>query len=127
MYKISIPTSVEEVKKGALFDSYGLKKIRFEGKYTKANEKIFERIQRPQGMPQTYEPPQHFMGSAITESCSRQIIDFNSFTKIEISVPIGCLGIYRFETIYENYPHNEYSSYGYGMDRTFVICEDGKE
>ena len=127
LYKISIPTSVEEVKKGALFDSYGLKKIRFEGKYTKANEKIFERIQRPQGMPQTYEPPQHFMGSAITESCSRQIIDFNSFTKIEISVPIGCLGMYRFETIYENYPHNEYSSYGYGMDRTFVICEDGKE
>ena len=38
-----------------------------------------------------------------------------------------CCEMYKFETIYENYPHDEYGSYGYGMDRTFVLSDDGRE
>ncbi len=125
--KIIIPASVKEIKRGSLFDCYELRKIRFEGKYTKANEKIFERIQRPIGIPKAYESPHHFMGSTISESYGRENVDFSSFTKIEISVPYGCSENFKFETIYETHPHDEYSSYGYGMDRTFVISEDGRE
>ena len=110
-----------------MFDCYELRKIRFEGKYTKANEKMFERIQRPLSIPKAYESPHHFMGSTISESYGRENIDFSSFTKIEISVPYGCSEMYKFETIYENYPHDEYGSYGYGMDRTFVLSDDGRE
>lgn len=125
--KIIIPASVKEIKRGSLFDCYELRKIRFEGKYTKANEKMFERIQRPLSIPKAYESPHHFMGSTISESYGRENIDFSSFTKIEISVPYGCSEMYKFETIYENYPHDEYGSYGYGMDRTFVLSDDGRE
>ena len=50
-------------------------------------------------------------------------MDFETFTKIEISIPCGCYEIFKFDTIYDDDLHNEHSSYGYGMDRTFIVKE----
>ena len=126
LYKISIPASVEVVQKGSFFDCDELGKLRFEGENTKANEKIFERIKRPLDIPNAYESPHHLMGSTITESYGRENIDFNSFKKIEINVPLGCADNYSFATIYDDDLDNDHSWYGYGMDRTFIVKEDGK-
>lgn len=125
--KISIPESVEEVQKGSFFDCFELRKIRFEGKKTKANEKMFERIQRPLSIPKPYESPHHFMGSTISCSGKRVNIDFNSFTKIEIEVPYRCSEFFKFSYIYDEDIRNEHSFYGYGMDRTFIVKEYEKE
>lgn len=125
--KISIPASVDEVKTGALFDTYELRKIRVEGGRTKANEKIFERIKRPIGIPKAYESPHQIMGSTICESYGRENLDFNSFTKIEIICPSGYSDSFSFAPIYNNDLLNTHESYGYGMDRAFILKEDGKE
>ena len=125
--KISIPESVEEVQKGSFFDCFELRKIRFEGKETKANEKMFERIKRSLDIPNPYEAPYQFMGSTISEYFGREDMDFESFTKIEISIPCGCFDNLKFDTIYDDDLHNEHSSYGYGMDRTFIVKEYEKE
>ncbi len=125
--KISIPESVEEVQKGSFFDCFELRKIRFEGKKTKANEKMFERIKRSLDIPNPYEAPYQFMGSTISEYFGREDMDFESFTKIEISIPCGCFDNLKFDTIYDDDLHNEHSSYGYGMDRTFIVKEYEKE
>ncbi len=125
--KISIPESVEEVQKGSFFDCFELRKIRFEGKKTKANEKMFERIKRALDIPNPYEAPYQFMGSTIDENFGREDMDFESFTKIEISIPCGCFDNLKFDTIYDDDLHNEHSSYGYGMDRTFIVKEYEKE
>ena len=89
-----------------------LKRFMREKKYSIAYDKD------PSGMPRF---------KLVTAVSGRENIDFSSFTKIEISVPYGCSEMYKFETIYENYPHDEYGSYGYGMDRTFVLSDDGRE
>lgn len=125
--KISIPAYVDEVKTGALFDTYELKKIRFERGRTKANEKIFERIKRPTSIPKAYESPHQIMGSTICESYGRENLDFNSFTKIEIICPSGYSDSFSFAPIYNNDLLNTHESYGYGMDRAFILKEDGKE
>ncbi len=125
--KIIIPASVDEVKMGALFDTYELRKIRFEGGNTKANEKIFERIKRSIDIPKAYESPYPFMGSTICESYGRESLDFDSFTKIEIICPSGYSDSFSFAPIYNNDLHNTHESYGYGMDRTFILKEDGEE
>ena len=125
--KVSIPESVEEVQKGSFFDCYKLEKIRFEGNKTNANEKMFERLERTIGIPNDYEPPCQLTGSTISEFFGREDIDFASFTKIEISIPYGCSDNLKFDTIYDDYPHNEHSSFGYGMDRTFIVKEYEKE
>ena len=125
--KISIPESVEEVQKGSFFDCFELRKIRFEGKKTKANEKMFERIKRSLDIPNPYEAPYQFMGSTISDHFGREDMDFESFTKIEISIPCGCFDNLKFDTIYDDDLHNEHSSYGYGMDRTFIVKEYEKE
>ena len=125
--KISIPASVDEVKPGALFDTYELRKVRFEGGKTKANEKIFERTKRSVDIPKAYESPHQFMGSTICESFGREDLDFNSFTKIEISYPNGYSNSFSFAPIYNNDLHNTHESYGYGMDRTFILKEDENE
>ena len=124
--KISIPASVDEVKTGALFDTYELRKIRFEGGKTKANEKIFERTKRSVDIPKAYESPHQFMGSTICESFGREDLDFNSFTKIEI-ISNGCSDSFTFVPIYNHDLLNAHESYGYGMDRTFVLSDDERE
>ena len=125
--KIIIPASVDEVKTGALFDTYELRKIRFEGGNTKANEKIFERIKRSIDIPKAYESPHQFVGSTICDSYGRENLDFNSFTKIEIIYPKGYSDSFSFAHIYIKDLFNTYESYGYGMDRTFILKEDGEE
>lgn len=124
---ISIPASVDEVKTGALFDTYELRKIRFEGGRTKANEKIFERIKRPTDIPEAYESPYPFMGSTICESYGRESLDFDSFTKIEIICPSGYSDSFSFVPIYNHDLLNAHESYGYGMDRTFILKKDEME
>lgn len=125
--KISIPASVDEVKTGALFDTYELRKIRFEGGRTKANEKIFERIKRPTDIPEAYKSPYPFRGSTICGSYGRESLDFDSFTKIEIICPSGYSDSFSFVPIYNHDLHNAHESYGYGMDRTFILKIDEME
>jgi hypothetical protein len=125
--KISIPASVDEVKTGALFDTYELRKIRFEGGRTKANEKIFERIKRPTDIPEAYKSPYPFRGSTICGSYVRESLDFDSFTKIEIICPSGYSDSFSFVPIYNHDLHNAHESYGYGMDRTFILKKDEME
>ena len=67
------------------------------------------------------------MGSTICESFGREDLDFNSFTKIEISDPNGYSNSFSFAPIYNNDLHNTHESYGYGMDRTFILKEDENE
>ena len=127
LFEISIPESVEEVLKGSFFDCYNVRKIRFDGENTKANESIFERIKRYNGFPIVYESPHPFMGSTIGCIGRRVSLDFNSFTKIEICVPYRCSEHFKFASIYDEDIRNKHSSYGYGMDRTFIVKEYEKE
>lgn len=125
--KIGIPESVEEVQKGSFFDCYELRKVHFEGKKTKANENMFERIQRIVDIPNAYKSPYQLEGSIISENFGREEMDFDSFPKIEISIPCGCSDNLKFATIYDYDLDNEHSSSGYGMDRTFIVKEYEKE
>ena len=54
-------------------------------------------------------------------------MNFESFPKIEISIPCGCSDNLKFSTIYDYDLDNEHSSSGYGMDRTFIVKEYEKE
>ncbi len=125
--KIGIPESVEEVKKGSFFDCYELRKICFEGKKAKANEKIFERINRKIDIPDAYKSPYQLAGCLFMDSIGREDMNFESFPKIEISIPCGCSDNLKFATIYDYDLDNEHSSSGYGMDRTFIVKEYEKE
>ncbi len=125
LYKIIIPASVEVVQNGSFFDCYELRKMRFEGEGTKANEKIFERTKRSLDIPNAYESPHHFMGSCIDDITEKRDIDISTFVKIEITIPSGCSNHYNFSIIYDKYVNSEFHSYG--MDRTFIVKEDGKE
>jgi len=125
--KIGIPESVEEVKKGSFFDCYELRKICFEGKKAKANEKIFERINRKIDIPDAYKSPYQLAGCLFMDSIGREDMNFESFPKIEISIPCGCSDNLKFSTIYDYDLDNEHSSSGYGMDRTFIVKEYEKE
>lgn len=88
---------------------------------------MFERIERTIDIPNDYEPPRQLPGITILDLFGREDMDFESFTKIEISVPIGCSDNLRFATIYDYDIHNKHSSCGYGMDRTFIVKEYEKE
>lgn len=127
LYKVTVPASVEEVQKGSFFDCYGLRKINVDGEHTKVDEKMFERIERPLGIPNVYKSPHELTGSTIVDIIGRENLNFDSFIKIEINIPYGCSEKYKFAVIYNNDIYNEHSSYGYGMDRTFVVKENEKE
>ena len=124
IYKINIPSSVEEIKKGAFFDCYNLRTIRINGKNTIANEQIFERIDEHPNLPSEYLPQNMAMGSFISDFEERENIDFSSFAKIEIYIPVGSSDKYIFANIYDYDLNNSHVNHGYGMDRTFVIKED---
>lgn len=124
--KIDIPSCVENVQKGAFFDCYDLKIVRFDGTATKANEEMFCRIERPSSVPFSYSPRHLLIGSTICEYKEREI-DPSTFPKIEVIVPIGCAKNYSFTSIYDHDTWNRHYYYGYGMDRKFIIKEDGKE
>ncbi len=119
---IDIPSCVENVQKGAFFDCYDLRNVRFDGVTTMANEEIFSRVERPSCVPYSYNPRHHLMGSTICEHTERDV-NPNTFPIIEIVVPQGCSKNYSFSPIHDY----DTDYYGYGMDRRFIIKEDGKE
>lgn len=121
--KIDIPLCVEKVEKGSFFNCYDLKSIRFCGPKTNANEEIFSRIERPSCVPYSYNLRHVLTGSTIIETLPREL-DSSTFPTIEVIVPVGCIANYSFSPIYW-ITHDYY--HGYGMDRRFVIKEDGKE
>lgn len=124
--KIDIPSCVENIQKGAFFDCYDLRNVRFNGVIKKANEEIFSRVERPSYVPYSYSPRHLLMGSTICEYMKREM-DPNTFPIIEVIVPQGCSKNYSFSPIYNYDIHNSHDYYGYGMDRNFIIKEDGKE
>ncbi len=124
--KIDIPSCVEIVQKGAFFDCYDLRRIRFYGK-TKANESIFFRIEQPSVLPCSYSS-NLVMGSIIGEisDFTTRVVDFSTFPAIEVIVPNGCSKDYTFSPIHDDSSSlRNYS--GYNMDRKFIIKEDEKE
>lgn len=121
--KIDIPLCVEKVEKSSFFNCYDLKSIRFCGPKTNANEEIFSRIERPSCVPYSYNLRHVLTGSTIIETLPREL-DSSTFPTIEVIVPVGCIANYSFSPIYW-ITHDYY--HGYGMDRRFVIKEDGKE
>ena len=127
MYKLDVPVTVKVVQKGALFDCFGLRKIRIENPTVIVNEEVFMRTDRPTDIPHSYWPRRHLMGSTIVESLGRRDLDFNSFTKIDVIVPKGCADKFHFSAIYDYDPFNSHSNYGYGMDRSFTVKEEGNE
>lgn len=124
--KIDIPSFVDNVQKGAFFDCYDLRIIRFDGMKTVANEKMFCRIERSSAFPHSYSPRHVLTGSTIVD-LERGEVDPSKFTQIEVIVPKGCSKNYSFSSIYDNDPWNTHNDYGYGMDRRFIIREDDKE
>lgn len=120
--KIDIPSCVENVHKGAFFDCYDLRKIRFDGMKTTANEEIFSRIERPLCFPHSYSPRHQLMGSTVSEWTGRDV-DPNTFPLIEIIVPQNCSENFSFPPIYDHDIWDTHKYYGYGMDRRFVIKE----
>lgn len=120
--KIDIPSFVENVHKGAFFDCYDLRKIRFDGMKTTANEEIFSRIERPLCIPHSYSPRHQLMGSTVSEWTGRDV-DPNTFPLIEIIVPQNCSENFSFSPIYDHDIWDTHKYYGYGMDRRFVIKE----
>lgn len=120
--KIDIPSCVENVHKGAFFDCYDLRKIRFDGMKTTANEEIFSRIERPLCIPHSYSPRHQLMGSTVSEWTGRDV-DPNTFPLIEIIVPQNCSENFSFSPIYDHDIWDTHKYYGYGMDRRFVIKE----
>lgn len=125
--KIDIPSCVENVQKGAFFDCYDLRTVRIDGTATKANEEIFSRVERPSCIPNSYSPRHDdLMGSFISEYMERDV-NPNTFPIIEIIVPKGCSKKYLFPPIYNDNIQLPHVDYGYGMDRRFIIKEDGKE
>jgi len=124
--KIDIPSCVENVQKGAFFDCYDLKIVRFDGTATKANEEMFCRIERPSSVPFSYSPRHQLMGSTICEHIEREV-DPSTFPQIEIIVAKGCSKNISFSSIYDHDTWNTHDYYGYGMDRRFIIREDDKE
>ena len=124
--KIDIPSCVENIHKGAFFDCYDLRMIRFERATTTANEEIFSRIERPTYIPVLYSPRHHLMGSTICE-CTKRDIDPSTFPVVEIIVPQGDSRNFSFSPIYNHNTWNAHEYYGYGMDRRFIIREDEKE
>ena len=125
--KIDIPSCVENVQKGAFFDCYDLRTVRIDGTATKANEEIFSRVERPSCIPNSYSPRHDdLMGSFISEYMKRDV-NPNTFPIIEIIVPKGCSKKYLFPPIYNDNIQLPHVDYGYGMDRRFIIKEDGKE
>lgn len=128
--KIDIPSCVENVHKGAFFDCYDLKIIRFDGLNTMANEEIFCRTERPTDIPYSYKPDlelnelQGCLFSDIVEggifSDIEEKVYFNTFPQIEMIIPQGCTNNYSFSPIYDR-------DNNYGMNRRFVIIEDEKE
>lgn len=120
--KIDIPSCVENVHKGAFFDCYDLRKIRFDGMKTTANEEIFSRIERPLCIPHSYSPRHQLMGSTVSEWTGRDV-DPNTFPLIEIIVPQNCSENFSFHPIYDHDIWDTHKYYGYGMDRRFVIKE----
>lgn len=124
--KIDIPSYVENVQKGAFFDCYDLRNVRFDGVTTIANEEMFSKVERPSCVPYSYSPRHHLMGSTICEHTERDV-NPNTFPIIEVVVPQGCSDNYSFSPIHDNDLHNEHEYYGYGMDRQFIVKEDEKE
>lgn len=124
--KIDIPFCVENIHKGAFFDCYDLRMIRFDRATTTANEEIFSRIERPTYIPFSYSPRHLLMGSTICEWTERDV-DPSNFPIIEVIVPQGCSDNYSFSPIHNNDLDNEHEYYGYGMDRQFIVKEDEKE
>lgn len=124
--KIDIPSYVENVQKGAFFDCYDLRNVRFDGVTTIANEEMFSRVERPSCVPYSYIPRHHLMGSTICEHTERDV-NPNTFPIIEVIVPQGCSDNYSFFPIHNNNLYNKHEYYGYGMDRQFIVKEDEKE
>ena len=124
--RIDIPSTVEDIQKGSLFDCYDLRVIRFYGTKTKANEEVFLR-EAPSFLPEEYWSPNTAMGSSVEECTERNNVDFNSFIKIEIIVPSGYSNILHFSAIYNHDLYNQHRDYGYGMDRQFIVKEYEKE
>lgn len=118
--KISIPSCVKVVQKGSFFDCSNMRTLQFDGLETKANEKMFCRVEKPSDFPHSYWPRHQLMGSTIEESnieeFSGREVDSSTFPTIEVIVPKGCLKNYSFSPIYD--------LYGYGIDRQFMIRED---
>lgn len=124
--KIDIPYCAENIHKGAFFDCYDLRMIRFDRATTTANEEIFSRIERPTYIPFSYSPHHHLMGSTICD-LTRRDVDPSTFPVIEIIVPQGSSRNFSFSPIYNHDTWNAHEYYGYGMDRRFIIREDEKE
>lgn len=125
--KIDIPSSVENVQNGAFFDCYDMRFVRIDGRATKASEKMFSRVERPSSIPNSYSPRHDdLMGSFYSEYMERNV-NPNTFPIIEIIVPQGCSKNYLFSPIYNDHIQIPHDDYGYGMDRQFIIKEDGKE
>lgn len=120
--KIDIPSCVENVQKGAFFDCYDLRMVRFNGTTT-ANEEIFSRIERPSYIPSSYSPRHQLMGSTICDWEKREV-DPSTFPLIEIIVPRNCSKNFSFSPIYDHDTWNTHEYWGYGMDRRFIIRED---
>ena len=118
--KIDIPSSVENIQKGAFFDCHDLRIVRIDGVATKANEEIFSRIKKPSCVPYSYKPRHVLRGSTIDDILLTHKIevDPSTFPKIEVIVPPGCSKNYSFSPIY---------NYSYGMNRNFIIKENGRE
>lgn len=124
--KIDIPSCVENIHKGAFFDCYDLRMIRFERATTTANEEIFSRIERPTYIPFSYSPRHQLKVSTIREWTQRDV-DLSTFPVIEVIVPQGNSRNFSFSPIYNHDTWNAHVYYGYGMDRRFIIKEDEKE
>lgn len=124
--KIDIPSCVENVLKGAFFDCTDMRIVRIKGTATRANEEIFSRVKRPSCVPNSYSPRHHLMGSFLTEPMEREV-DPSTFPIIEVIVPQGYSKKYTFSPIYNGNIWNTHYDYGYGMDRKFIIKEDGEK
>lgn len=122
LHKIDIPMSVKEIQEGAFGGCQKLKVIHFRGPNTKSNEEMFLKRTASE-LPIRYESPDILSGSTISELCSRDDVDIDSFETIEIIVPQGSSGKYEFSAIYDSC----YNYTDYGMDRRFIVIEDGKE
>lgn len=118
--KIDIPSCVENVHKGAFFDCYDLKIIRFDGLNTMANEEMFCRVERSSGVPYSYSPrhplPPLIKGLITTSMFRKKEGNSSTFPLIEIIIPHGCAKNYSFPPIYDS-----------NMNRRFIIKEDEKE
>lgn len=132
MDKISIPSCVRVVQKGAFYECLNMKRLQFDGSKTKANEEMFCRVESPSGLPYSYSPRHQFMGAIIYEEPSAGEVDFNfsskgevdpsTFPIIEVIVPKKCLNNYSFSPIYD---HDIWNTHG--IELQFIVREDENE